>query len=117
MAVAGGLGAATRLFADGLIRSKVRIGYPLGTTIINVSGSLLLGFITGLALSMVLSADWKTILGTGLMGGYTTFSTASFESVRLFQERRYGAAFTNGFGMLIVSVAAAYLGLWLGGLL
>lgn len=117
MAVAGGFGAAIRLFVDGVIRNRVRIAYPLGTTIINVSGSLLLGFVTGLALEHVLSGDWKTILGTGLLGGYTTFSTASFETVRLIQERRAGAAVVNGIGMLVLSVAAAALGLWLGGLI
>jgi CrcB protein len=51
------------------------------------------------------------------MGGYTTFSTASFETIRLFQERRWGAALTNGVGMLVVSIALAYLGVWIGGLL
>jgi len=117
MAVAGGVGAACRLLVDGIVRNRIRIAYPLGTLIINVSGSLLLGFVTGLALSQLVSDDWKTILGTGLLGGYTTFSTASFETVRLIQERRYSAALTNGLGMLVLSVAAAYLGLWLGGLL
>jgi CrcB protein len=116
MAVAGGVGAACRLLVDGIVRNKIRIAYPLGTLIINVSGSLLLGFVTGLALGQLVSDDWKTILGTGLLGGYTTFSTASFETVRLIQERRYSAAMTNGVGMLVLSVAAAYLGLWLGGL-
>jgi CrcB protein len=116
MAGAGGLGAASRLMVDGLIRNRVRIAYPLGTTVINASGSLLLGFITGLTLSLVLSADWKTVLGTGLMGGYTTFSTASFETVRLLQERRWVAALTNGIGMLALSIALACLGLWIGGL-
>lgn len=117
MALAGGVGAAGRLFVDGFIRNHIPVGFPLGTTIINASGSLLLGFITGLTLSLVLPVDWKTILGTGLMGGYTTFSTASFETVRLLQERRYAAALTNGLGMLAVSVALAFLGLWIGGLL
>lgn len=117
MAGAGGVGAAARLMVDGLVRNKIRIGYPLGTTIINISGSFLLGFITGLTLSTVLSPDLKTVLGTGLMGGYTTFSTASFETIRLLQERRWGAALANGVGMLAVSIAVAYVGLWLGELL
>jgi CrcB protein len=117
MAGAGGVGAASRLMVDGLIRNRIRIGYPLGTTVINVSGSFLLGVITGLTLSLVLSSDWKTVLGTGLMGGYTTFSTASFETIRLFQERRWGAALTNGVGMLVVSIALAYLGVWIGELI
>ncbi|WP_232536685.1 fluoride efflux transporter FluC [Curtobacterium aurantiacum] len=57
------------------------------------------------------------VLGTGVMGGYTTFSTASFETVRLARSGRITAAAANGLGMLIVSVAAATAGVLLGGTL
>ena len=56
------------------------------------------------------------MLGTGFLGGYTTFSTASFETVRLLQERRWAAGLVNGIGTLVVSTATAAFGLWLGGL-
>ncbi|MEA9984221.1 CrcB family protein [Subtercola sp. RTI3] len=49
------------------------------------------------------------------MGGFTTFSTASFETVRLLQERRWGAALMNGFGMLVLAILAALAGLTIGG--
>jgi crcB protein len=114
IACAGGVGAACRFMLDGLIRARIRMSYPLGTTVINVSGSLLLGLVTGLALMHALPQPWHLALGTGFLGGYTTFSTASFESVRLLQDGRYLAALSNGLGMLVVSVAAAALGLWLG---
>jgi CrcB protein len=118
LALAGGVGAATRFFVDGAVRARIRWSYPVGTTIINVSGSLLLGLVTGLALSHshLVSADWLLVLGGGFLGGYTTFSTASFETVRLLQNRRWGAALANGVGMMVASVAAALLGLWLGSL-
>lgn len=115
-ACAGGLGAAGRLSLDGWIRAHSKTSYPLGTTIINVSGSLVLGFVTGLALGGEISGQWRLILATGFLGGYTTFSTATFETVRLLQQRRYLAALSNGFAMLVASVAAAAAGLWLGGL-
>ncbi len=51
---------------------------------------------------------------TGLLGGYTTFSTASFETARLLQRRSGGLALVNSFGMLLVAVAAVFLGLWIG---
>ena len=96
---------------DGLVKGWVRVGYPLGTTVINVSGSLVLGFVTAVGAGL---GPWAVVLGTGLLGGYTTFSTASFETVRLAQEGRWRAAVANGFGMLVVALAAAAVGLWLG---
>lgn len=113
-ALAGGAGAALRLLVDGMVRNRTSGAYPWGTTLINVSGSLLLGVVVGLASVFLLSPEWRSILGVGLLGGYTTFSTASFETVRLLREGRLVAAFANGLGMLLVSLAAAALGLWVG---
>ena len=113
VAAAGGVGAVARLVLDGLLRARVRIAYPLGTTVINVTGSFLLGLVTGLALDHGLPAEWRAVLRTGFLGGYTTFSTASYETVRLAQQRRYRAALVNGVGMLVLALAAAGLGLWL----
>jgi fluoride exporter len=116
LAAAGGLGAAARLVLDGLVRSRIQTAFPVGTALINVTGSLLLGFVTGLALSHALPEQWHLVLGTGFLGGYTTFSTASFETVRLLQAARYRAAVGNGLGTLVGAVVAAALGLWLGSL-
>jgi len=112
--LAGGVGAVARLVLDGLLRARVRVAFPLGTTVINVTGSFLLGLVTGLALVHGLPPEWRAVLGTGFLGGYTTFSTASYETVRLAQQRRYRAALLNGVGMLVLALAAAGLGLWLG---
>ena len=112
--MAGGVGAVARLVLDGALRSWLRVGFPIGTTIINVTGSFLLGLVTGLALAHGLPPEWRAVLGTGFLGGYTTFSTASYETVRLAQQRRYRAALVNGVGMLVLALAAAGLGLWLG---
>ena len=108
--VAGGIGAALRLILDGLIKARIGSSYPVGTTVINVTGSFLLGLLTGLATSQAMPQQWELVAGTGLLGGYTTFSTASFETVRLIEDRRYVAAACNGLGMLIVCTAAAALG-------
>ena len=116
IAAAGGAGAVARLVLDGVLRSRFAVNFPLGTTVINVTGSLLLGLVTGLALAHGLPAEWRAVLGTGFLGGYTTFSTASYETVRLAQQRRYRAALVNGFGMMVLALAAAGLGLWLGSL-
>ncbi|MGL3807214.1 fluoride efflux transporter FluC [Paeniglutamicibacter sp. R2-26] len=116
LAAAGGVGAAARFAADGYIRSKAPAGYPWPTTLINVTGSLVLGFLAGLTLESHLPAELLLVLGTGFLGGYTTFSTASYETVQLIRDRRYAAALGNGVGMAIAAVAAAGAGLWLGGL-
>jgi CrcB protein len=115
--VAGGVGSALRLMLDGAVRGRVRTAYPVGTTVINVTGSLGLGLLTGAAAHAGLPHDLLLILGGGLMGGYTTFSTASVETVRLAQAGRLVAAFANGLGMLVACIAAAGLGLMLGGAL
>ena len=117
VALFGGLGAMTRFFVDGAVRGRSTAAYPVGTTLINLSGSLLLGLVTALALGAAFGEEWRLILGTGFLGGYTTFSTASFETVRLVEARRHLAAVCNGIGMLGASVGLAALGFWVGTIL
>ena len=109
--IAGGLGAALRLILDGLIRDRVRTGYPVGTTVINVTGCFILGLVTGLAAHQFLPERLHLIIGTGFLGGYTTFSTATLETIRLFEDQHYVAATVNAFGALIAGTAAAAFGL------
>lgn len=116
IALAGGVGAALRFVVDGVVRPRVSAGFPVSTAVINVSGSLGLGLLTGLAAHAGLPHPVLLIAGGGLLGGYTTFSTASVETVRLAQQGRVGAALANGLGVLVLAVAAAALGLWLGSL-
>lgn len=107
LVVAGGLGAVARFVIDGAVRSRIGPGSPLGTVLINVSGSLVLGLVTGLTLSHALPEAVQLVVGTGFLGGYTTFSTASFETVRLVQVQRLRAALLNGFGTLLTTTLAA----------
>ncbi|TSI13865.1 fluoride efflux transporter CrcB [Brevibacterium aurantiacum] len=117
LALAGGIGASARMLLDGIIRSRVSSAIPWGTITINVSGSLALGLLTGLASASLLPEAWQLDIGTGFLGGYTTFSTASFETIRLIQDRRWALSLFNGLGTLVVATAAAGLGLWIGGLI
>ncbi|MCF2585727.1 fluoride efflux transporter CrcB [Brevibacterium sp. UCMA 11752] len=117
LALAGGIGTAARMLLDGIIKSRVSSGIPWGTIVINVSGSLVLGLLTGLASDQILPESWHLVIGTGFLGGYTTFSTASFETVRLIQERRWAFSLFNCLGTLVLATAAAGLGLWIGGLI
>ncbi len=114
VALAGGLGAASRLLLDGIIRTRVSSTFPWATIIINVTGSLLLGLLAGLAAGHLVSDASYAIIGAGFLGGYTTFSTASFETVRLLQERKWLAGALNGLGVLVATTLVAGLGLWIG---
>ena len=108
--IAGGIGAALRFVLDGLIRTRVRSTYPVATAVVNLSGSLVLGLLSGFATRQLLPPQWHLVVGTGLLGGYTTFSAASFETVRLLEDHRYVAATLNGIGMLVIGTTAAALG-------
>jgi CrcB protein len=112
LGLAGGLGAGARFVVDGLIRARVRTALPVGTILINVTGSLLLGIIAGATLRGAPS-EIQAIAGTGFLGGYTTFSTASVETIRLIQASRPGTAALNALGTLAATLAAAAVGLLL----
>ena len=109
MLAGGAVGAPSRYLLDGYIQSKTDSRFPWGTLTINAVGSLLLGLLTGLALEHGLSETTKVVLGTGFCGAFTTFSTFSFETVRLAGEGATNAAFRN-------IAANVVLGTVLGGL-
>lgn len=109
--IAGALGAVTRFVLDASIKRRWRSPFPLATVVINVTGSLLLGLLAGLVLFHGQPSAWQTVVGTGFCGGYTTFSTASFETVRLVQQGRRVSALLNAVGSLVLSVAACAAGL------
>jgi fluoride exporter len=111
LAVAGGLGAATRFVVDGVVRARFPL---LPTLVVNVSGSLLLGLLAGLALGGTEGGPVVAVLGTGFLGGYTTFSAASAETVRLLADGRLAPAALSSAGMLLASVAACAAGVALG---
>jgi len=109
--LAGASGALTRFLLDAWTRQRWRSPFPLATVVINVTGSLLLGALAGIVLFHGESSTWQTVLGTGFCGGYTTFSTASFETVRLVEQGRRALALLNAVGSLVLSVAACAAGL------
>ncbi|HVS68703.1 MAG TPA: CrcB family protein, partial [Mycobacteriales bacterium] len=96
---------------DIAIQRRHRSVLPWGTFWINVTGSFALGVVTGLATHHGLGTRWDAVLGTGLLGGYTTWSTFSWESFALAEQRRLGAAALNVGGSLLVGLSAAAAGL------
>ncbi len=112
-AAAGGIGAMARFVVDGLVTAHSRLPIPLGTPVVNISGSLILGIVTGIAVG-VAPIELRTILGAGFLGGYTTFSTASTQTADLIRKRRPVLAVLYAAGMLAGSLSAAAAGLWIG---
>jgi fluoride exporter len=108
---AGAVGAPVRYLVDGFVSDRVEGAFPWGTFVINASGSLLLGLLTGLSLYHAFPKTPRVVLGTGFCGAYTTFSTFSFETVRLLEEGAVDEALRNAFGTLITCAAAAAAGL------
>jgi len=115
--VAGAAGAVLRYLVDRYVQGRVESDFPYGTVVINVTGSLVLGFLTGSALHHGLSATWVTVLGTGLCGAYTTFSTFTYDTFRLLGSDALAGAVTNVLVSVLAGLGAAVAGLALGTLI
>lgn len=109
----GGFGAVARFLLDGAVAGRVGRIFPWGTLMVNLSGAFLLGVLVGSASS----DDAVHLIGTGLLGAFTTFSTWAFESHRLGEDGQLRLGVANLVLSLLLGVAAASLGRLLGGAL
>jgi CrcB protein len=101
----GAVGAIARFLLDGVVSARASSVFPWGTLVVNLTGAFALGFLTGR-----LSGDAQLLVGTGLLGGYTTFSTWMFESHRLGEDGELRAGVVNLVGSLILGILAVWLG-------
>ncbi|GAB3231969.1 fluoride efflux transporter CrcB [Mycolicibacterium hippocampi] len=108
--VLGGLGAVARFLVDRSVARRTAGSFPFGTLVVNLSGALVLGFLTGLALPH----EVALLAGTALIGSYTTFSTWMLETQRLGEERQARHAAANIFVSVSLGLMAAAAGMWLG---
>jgi CrcB protein len=106
----GGVGAIARFVIDSRISDRLDGDFPIGTLAINLSGALLLGLLTGLALT----GDALLLAGTATLGSYTTFSTWMLETQRLVEDGAVRAATVNALLSVLLGVAAAALGRTIG---
>jgi CrcB protein len=111
LVIAGAIGAVSRYVVDDLVKSRLAGAFPWGTFVINISGSFILGVITGVALYHGLGPIPKTAIGVGFCGAYTTFSTFSYETLHLLETGCVGPALGNALSSLVAGLAAAALGL------
>jgi CrcB protein len=111
IAIAGAIGAPLRYVIDGAVSSRAQSLFPFGTFAVNVSGSFILGLITGLVLYHAFPADGRLVVGVGLIGAYTTFSTFTFETASLIERREMRLAALNMVGSVVMGATAAAAGL------
>jgi fluoride exporter len=109
----GGAGAVARSLVDRAVVRRIGRGLPSGTLVVNLSGSLVLGLLTGLGLD----GDALLVAGTATIGSYTTFSTWMLESQRLGEGGEGRRAFANLLAGLLLGLGAAALGRLIGGAL
>jgi len=118
VAVGGGIGSVTRYLVGGWFASRFGPAFPYGTFVINVTGSFIIGLFLALAQDRAsLNAYWRLFFAVGFLGGYTTFSSFEYESIRLLQDRELllgmlylvGSVVTGAFG----AVAGIAIGNWI----
>lgn len=111
--VGGGLGALIRYFVASWVQ-PAGSAFNWGILIVNITGGLLMGMIVEAgALKLSLSPEMRAFLTTGILGGYTTFSTFSLDSALLLQKGEYALAAFYVIGSVVLSIAALFAGLWM----
>ena len=112
--IGGGLGALLRYFLAGALQPAWWPGFPFGIFIVKITGGLAMGIITELAaLKLQMTPEMRAFLTTGILGGYTTFSTFSLDSALLMERGAYVQALTYIVGSVVLSILALFAGLWL----
>jgi CrcB protein len=118
MAIGGGgfIGALSRYFVATICGRWFGTAFPVGTFVINITGSLFLGwFLTVVSGRVVISDAMRLAVATGFVGAYTTFSTFMFESSTLLEDGSGIKAIVNLMGSLLIGLLAVRLGIYLGG--
>jgi len=111
LVVAGGMvGAPLRYLTDRMVQSRHDSVFPWGTFVVNVVGCAVLGALTGAVAAGAASSQVQLLLGTGLCGALTTYSTFSYETLKLAEDGARGFAVANAVGSVVAGVAAAFAG-------
>jgi CrcB protein len=105
------LGANVRYILGGWVGDHASSTFPWGTFVINVTGSLVIGIVLGLAADRTVPWWWRSGIAVGFLGSYTTFSTFSYETINLIRDGSYLAAVANAGGSLVLSLVAVGIGL------
>jgi len=111
VALGGAIGASARYWLGNLINSRLPIQFPLGTFVINVTGSFIIGFFLTLVTQQItVHPNWRLLIAVGFVGAYTTFSTFEFETLKLIEEGSVVSAALN----VVLSLIVGFIAVWLG---
>ena len=112
VALGGALGSVSRFLLGPALQRAFNATFPVGTLFINVVGSLILGFVLGLAAEGVdVRLEARAFIAIGFCGGFTTFSTFSYEAVRLLEDGEGSRAALYILASVVLSICAAFIGL------
>ena len=114
IAAGSALGGVSRYLVGGLIQRALNSGFPAGTLVVNLTGSFLLGLFLRYAVdSPAITPEVRAFLTVGFCGGYTTFSTFSYETLALLENGEYGRAGLYAVLSVVLALAATALGFML----
>ena len=114
VALGGGIGASSRHLVNMGALRLFGTGFPAGTMAVNIVGGLLMGLLAGwLVRRGSATNELRLFLGTGVLGGFTTFSAFSLDAVTLWQRGTWGTALGYVLGSVLASIAALLAGLWI----
>ncbi len=112
--IGGALGAGARYLTGRLMLSLLGFNYPWGTLTVNLVGGMLMGLLVGVLARMSVPGEtWRLLLGAGVLGGFTTFSSFALEAVNMIERGTPGMAIGYALVSVIGSVLALFAGLWI----
>lgn len=117
LAVGGAIGTVARFTIAGWVYDHAATGFPWGTFVVNAAGSLFIGFVVRYLEFVTVTPEMRGFLTIGLLGGFTTFSTYSYEAVALMRDGEWATAGAYATGSLVVGLVAVMIGIAIAGFL